>query len=158
MRLFPVLLIAALATSGCARLAESRINPLNWFGGSRVAEPSTGPLEPLVPANRDGLFDGRSLVAEIVSVSLDRTPDGGILRASGRATSQGWFNAELVLTGVEGGVATFAFRAEAPSGFSGTGSASSRLITAATTLSLSELSGVRSLRVQGAGNSRTVRR
>lgn len=157
MRALPVLLIAALSVSGCARLAESRFNPVNWFAGS-TTDPDA-PLRPLVPAGGGTLVvDGRQPVAEVLSVGLDRTPDGAILRATGLAATQGWFNAQLVLVSVEGGTATYAFRAEPPRGFEPEGSATSRRITAAADLDLADLAGIRSFRVTGAANSRSVGR
>lgn len=162
MRPLPLLLIASLAVSGCARLADSRLNPSNWFGsgGGRTAAAGTErPREPLVPAGARALVvDARPLVAQVDAVALDRTPNGAILRATGTAQSQGWFNAGLVLTAIEGGTATYAFRAEAPRGFAATGSAASRRITAAVNLDLADLEGVRRFVVQAAGNSRSTSR
>ena len=162
MRALPFLLIGAIALSGCARLSESRLNPSNWFasgggGGATVAEGRD--RGPLVPAGVRTLeVDARPLIAQVSSVSLERTPDGAILRATGVAQSQGWFNAELVLIAIDGGTATYAFRAEAPRDFQNTGSAASRSITAAVNLDLAELAAIRRFRVEAAGNSRTVGR
>lgn len=161
MRLISLLLIAGLTTTGCARLADSRLNPVNWFasgGGAIGAADPNAPLPALVPADRfTEAFDGRRLVAEVTSVSLDRTPEGGILSARGRAQSQGWFNAQLVLVSVEGRTATYAFRVDAPRTTVQTGTPASRQITAATSLTVAELAALSSIRVQGAGNTRSLR-
>lgn len=161
-RPIPLLLASAVALSGCARLADSRLNPSNWFGsggGAVAAVGASGEVEPLVPDGaRTLVLDARPLLAEVTSVSLDRTPDGAILRATGRASSQGWFNADLVLTAIEGGTATYAFRAEAPRGFAAAGTPASRQITAAVNLDLAELQGIRRFRVEGASGARSVSR
>ena len=161
MRALPLALCLALTVTGCARLSGSGLNPSNWFasggGGARVQ--ADGTLEPLVPAGARGLvLDARQPVAEITGVALERTPDGAILRATGLARTQGWFNAQLVLTAVEGRTATYVFRAEPPRTAAASGSAASRSITAATELSLAELAGISRFVVQGAGNSRAVGR
>jgi len=55
-------------------------------------------------------------------------------------------------------VLTYDFRVETPAGFQAIGSAASRRITAAATLSNDELASVRSIQVRGANNSRSSRR
>lgn len=163
MRLIPLSLCLALAVSGCARFAESRLNPLNWFGRSEaVAVADTGTVaaqRPLVPEDRRvRVVEGRPLVAEITALAVDRTRGGALIRATGRTASSGYYNAQLVLASVEGGVMTFAFRAEAPAGVSEAGTAASRTITAATALTDQELAGVRTIRVEAATGARVTRR
>ncbi len=163
MRLLPLSLCLMLAVAGCARIAESRLNPLNWFGRSEaVAVADTGAVaerRPLVPENRRVReVEGRPLVAEITALSIDRTPGGALVRATGRTTTQGYYNAQLVLASVDGGLMTFAFRAEAPAGFAGTGTPASRTITAATALSDQDLAGIRTIRVEAASGARVARR
>ena len=91
----PLLLRTALATTGCARLADSRINPLNWFGSSQSSSVTpTGELRPLVPANRTTkVTDERGAIAQVSALRIERTPDGAIMRATGIASTQGQFNA-----------------------------------------------------------------
>lgn len=148
--------------TGCARVAESRLNPFNWFGSSQEAEATAAtPAErpPLVPPGRSvQVVDARALVTSISTMTIDRTGDGAIVRATGTVPTQGYFNAELVNLGVEGGVLTLAFRAEAPAGFEATGTARSRQITAAYLIESGDLAGVRSVRVQAAENARVSRR
>lgn len=155
-----LVLALALGLSGCARLAESRFNPLNWFGNSRVETPAD-PAErrPLVPENRRvQVVDGRVLVDQIAEMSVDRSPYGAIVSATGVPATQGYFNAQLIPREVENGVLTLEFRAEAPAGFEGTGNARSRAITAAFVIGAADLPGIRRVRVVGAQNSRIASR
>ncbi|SLN10840.1 hypothetical protein [Pseudooctadecabacter jejudonensis] len=150
-----------LTVTGCARVAESRFNPLNWFGPSESApvQAVTSDVRPLVPEGRQTIvIDNRSLVQSVTSLSVDRTTTGAIVRATGVAPTVGFYNAELVPTGVDGGVLTLAFRAQAPEGFSADGSARARQISAAYVMDMSELAAVRSVRVQAASNARVARR
>jgi len=159
LRPLPVVLCAALALPGCARLAETRLNPLNWFGGGRSAMvDDTGPVRPLLPQGGVILApaDTRPLVGQVTAISLERTPTGGILRATGLAATQGWFNAELVPVALDGGTLSYEFRAEAPAGFEVAGTPASRQITVATVLTAAELAAVSQLRVVGAGNARST--
>ena len=160
-RLLPLILVAALALGGCARLSESRLNPLNWFSGggafSAGAVAADGTVRPLVPENRVvAVTDARVLVTEIVDVALERTGDGAILRATGVAATQGFFNAELVPVMQEGGLVTYEFRVEAPPGVAAQGSRASRTITVAEALSVAEFAAISQIRVLGAANSRTI--
>ena len=153
-------LIAALSVSGCSRIADSRLNPFNWFGPSQpVANvDADGNLRPLVPGTGSVVFDQRGAIDQISSMSVERTPEGAIVRATGIASTQGQFNAQLVPVQFANGVLTLAFRVEAPAGFSAGGTDSSRSITVARALSNAELAGVRVIRVQGARNAREARR
>ncbi|WP_375281796.1 hypothetical protein [Pseudooctadecabacter sp.] len=150
-----------MTLTGCARIADSRLNPLNWFGASTSAPaaPQTSEVRPLVPEGRTTVvIDNRQLVTSVSTLVVDRTTTGAIVRAAGVAPTQGFFNAELVPVGIENGVLTLDFRAMAPTGFAATGSARSRTITAAYIMEMSEVSAVRSVRVQAATNARVTRR
>jgi hypothetical protein len=160
------ILLSALVvttTSGCARLADSAVNPLNWFGGgdrTARAAASAAPQEarPLVPSGRQLIVtDQRVPVQRITALSVDRTPYGAIVSATGEADSPGYFNAALVPLSIENGVLTLELRAEAPPDFEAQGPARSRQITVGYTLDPSEVAGLRSLRVTGAENSCSAR-
>ena len=145
-----------LTLSGCARIADSRLNPLNWFGGSEPAA-VVDPAErrPLVPAGRQStIIDNRPLVQSVLSMSVDRSPSGAVVRATGLAPAQGFFNAELVPQGINNGVLTLAFRAQSPAAFEGVGPDQSRRITAAYVVEAGELASIRSVRVEAATNAR----
>lgn len=146
-----------LTLSGCARISESRFNPINWFGNSREAPVTVdGEIRPLVPEGRQTVVvDARPLVTSITALGVDRTPTGAIVRATGAVPTQGYYNAQLVNAGVSNGVLTLEFRAQAPSGFESEGTQQSRQITAAYDISASDLAGIRTVRVQAATNART---
>lgn len=152
--------VVLITLSGCARLAESPVNPMNWFGNSReVAAPAAQDTRPLTPQNRRvQIVDGRALVQSVSSLSVDRSPTGAVVRATGIAPTQGYFNAQLVNTGVSNGVLTLEFRAQPPGGFAPEGSARTRQISAAYAIDTATLNAVRSVRVQAATNARTSRR
>lgn len=146
-----------LTLTGCARISDSPINPLNWFGNSRnIAEAAPQDIRPLTPQNRRvQIVDGRALVQSVTSLSVDRSPTGAVVHAAGIAPSQGYFNAQLVNAGVSGDVLTLEFRAQAPTGPQPIGTAQSRQISAAYTIDLATVSAVRTIRVQAATNART---
>lgn len=149
-----------LTLAGCARISDSRFNPINWFGNSTDAPvTANGEIRPLVPANRRTIeVDGRTLIQSVTAMSIDRTPTGAIVRAQGTAPTQGYFNAELLNAGVLNGILTLEFRAQAPTVFEAEGSARSRQITAAYAIDAADLAGIRTVRVQAASNARTSRR
>ncbi len=157
----PLALIAVIAVTGCARVAESRLNPFNWFGGSEpVANvDAAGNLRPLVTASmvrRE--VDGRVLIDSLETLEVSRNAGGAIVRATGVAATQGSFNAQLVPVAFEGGTLTFAFRVEVPQGFQPQGPVATRRVTVARVLDAGELAGVRSIRVQAARNARVSSR
>ena len=159
----PLLLSASIAVSlsGCARIAESSLNPFNWFGNSTADAATTAPAEirPLVPEGRRvQVVEGRQLMQNIATLRIDRAPGGAIVHSMGIAATQGYFNAQLVLASIENGVMTLDFRAEVPAGFQAVGSERSRQISAAYTLTTQELAGISTVRVQGAQNARSARR
>ena len=159
LRPVTVLLCLSLTLAGCGRMAGSSWNPLNWFGGGNSNVTADGTVRPLIPAGQTvQLADNRVAIDQIVTVELARTASGAILRATGIASSQGYFNAELVLVGVSGGTLTYQFRVEAPAGYEAVGSDASRRITVARALDTNDLAGVRRVVVQGARNSGSASR
>ena len=151
-----------MGLTGCARIADSRLNPFNWFGSSQpAAVASVDPSErrPLVPeGRRTVIVDNRVLMQTVNALSVDRAPAGAIVRATATAPGQGYFNAELVSQGVSNGVLTLQFRAQEPAAFEGIGTDRSRQITAAYVIDAAELAAVRSVRVEAASNARVTRR
>ncbi|MCB2135499.1 MAG: hypothetical protein KDE08_06070 [Rhodobacteraceae bacterium] len=148
------LLVVALTVSSCGRIRESRFNPFNWFGRSEAGQAA----QTVQPGVTD---DGRILVAEITALEVARQPGGAIVRASGLPPTQGWWNTELVAEN-DGdpvdGVLTFRFVIAQPLGQTRVSTPQSRELTAATYLSDIKLAEVRQIVVQGAANSRSVRR
>lgn len=157
----PLILCASLAVTGCARVADSRLNPLNWFGASAPvsAVAADGTRRALVsPGDKGQVVDARGLIAQITAMSVDRTPDGAIVHATGVAAIQGQFNAQLVILGTENGTLLLAFKVQTPAGAQTVGTAASRQITVARALDIHDLAGIRRIQVQAAGNARTVSR
>lgn len=154
MRLIPIL-IAALVLTGCARLQNSPLNPANWFGPAGAVATSPAQARPLMPSGRGVVVvtDARPRVASLTELRIERLPGGAIVRATGLAPTQGWFNAELVRVGAEDGVLTYEFRAEQPPGFAATGTIASRTITAADVLGADEVGAIGLVRVLSATNA-----
>ena len=159
MRVLTLLLCAGLAVSGCARLAESRLNPLTWFPRlteTRAAQPAV--RRPLVePGNRLQVIEARPLVAAVRDLRIERASEGAIVRATGQALGSHAFNAQLTREGIEDGVLIYAFRAEYPA-HSQPAPAALTEITAAATLDARELAGLRGVRVVAQNNALTASR
>ena len=105
----------------------------------------------------------KSLIAAVRSkpsrrFRLKKTPDGALIRATGIASTQGQFNAQLVPVSNEGGTLTLAFRIQAAAGSTGVNAARSREVTVARFMSFDELSDVKTIVVQGATNARSTSR
>lgn len=152
-----VVLIASLSVSGCARIADSRFNPLNWFGSATnvLNTNASGEIRPLTPdVAQGGVIDNRVLIASASELRIDRTPDGAIVRATGQVSGQGFYNAELVPITSDGSVLTLAFRVAPPAAVQ----AGSQTVTAAFSLTNAQLAGIRTIQVQAAGNTLSSRR
>ncbi len=161
LRKLPLILGMALVLAGCARLAESRLNPFNWFGPSTSVAVMTpgGELRPLVPEGGQRItLDNRGLVAEVTGLVIDRSPDGALVRATGLAAGPGPYNAQLVRTGLEEGVLTLEFRVAMPERPVTGAAPAQQVVTVATRITNAELASIRTVRVVGQGNIRTVSR
>ncbi|MFS4583099.1 hypothetical protein [Phaeobacter sp. C3_T13_0] len=172
-RSFALLLIGAVALSGCG-FRDSRVNPLNWFGGSgevEVKETSGEPVNPLIPVkNRVSVFtrpdavDSSVLVQSVSEMRVERTPTGAIVYASGIAARQGAYGVELRLDEADIDARTrdatldFTFRAIYPEYRTAVGTERTRTLRAAVSLTQQQLSSVRSIRVVAAQNARESRR
>lgn len=149
-----ILLITAfsLALAGCG---ESRWNPLNWFGDSR----DDGQVSDV---NIDVFQDPRPRAAQITELVVERTPGGAIIYATALMPTQGWFAPELAPASPDGepvdGVLTFDFRVVPPKEQTGISTDRSREITAGVFVSEITMQRTRVIRVNGAQNSRSVRR
>lgn len=141
-----------LVVVGCGRIAQSRLNPFNWFGRSERVETVT--VAPELATE-----DGRQLVADVTSLVIERNPGGAIVRATGLPPTQGFWEAELVSVPTEDeGVALYEFRVFPPPAPKAVSTPQSREITVATYLSDIELEQVRQIVVQGASGARSARR
>ncbi len=147
-------LTLTLSLAGCGNFAQSNYNPLNWFKSGKPTAQSTGPAVLYVPP-----VDNRVLVAQVLSLKLERNPNGAIVRATGLPPSQGWWKAQLVkLDQPDATKIVYAFRVFPPVTPQPVGTTISREITVAANLSNLQLAGVRTIAVQGATNTLSVRR
>lgn len=148
-------LTAVVVLSGCG----SRLNPVNWFGGSKTeAAPATLAPEggyPLKPEDR------RPLVKTISAMAVDPMPGGVILQATGLPPTQGWWDTDLVAdNGGEpiNGVLSFSFVLMPPFQPTLVSTPPSREVTAARFVPESELRDVRQITVRGLDNQISRRR
>lgn len=148
-----LILALAVATglAGCARVADSRLNPFNWFGGSETEEAAA-------PAEVD--TDPRPRVAQVTSLRIEPTPTGAIVRATGLPPTQGWYAAALVpeTDGPVNGEMVYIFRAVPPLERASVSTVQSRELTVARALTALELAETRVVRVVGANNALVARR
>ena len=150
-RALSLALAAILALSACSTIRESRVNPFNWFGGSTKTE--------RVEVNLVKKPDPRPLIATVTALSVDRYSTGAIIRATGLPQTQGWYDADLVLVETDDpSHLVFDFRLKPPVGAMPVGTARSREVTAAATVSANKLEQVRRITVQGASDARSTNR
>ncbi len=145
------LLLGTLVLTGCA----TKLNPFNWFKRGSTQETLTELPDPTV------IIDPRGLVQQVVSMSVEKTPGGAIIRATGLPPTQGYWDAELIAENDEKpvkGVLTYQFRIEEPIDFQPVSTPQSREVVVARFVSNIKLQGVSQIRVVGAKNARSTRR
>ncbi len=150
-RAFLVMAAATVGLSACGRVRDSRLNPFNWFGRDR---------EDTVEVD-EGAFqqDRRRFAEQIVSLNVDPTPEGAIIRAVGLPPTQGYWAAELVeIERDDPTQLVYEFRVARPLEPRRQSTQRSREIIAGEDVSTFKLSSVRSITVIGRANRRTVRR
>ena len=148
-RSLTVALAALLTLSACGAVRDSRLNPFNWFGRSE-------PAQTVLVVQQS---DPRSLIADVVSMSVEPYSAGAIVRATGRTETQGWWDAELVEAKTDDpGKLVLEFRLLPPLIKSDVNTPRSREVTAAITLTNNRLEYISSITVQGANNARATRR
>lgn len=166
------LLIGTLTLSACGGLRDSRVNPLNWFGGSEETEVALPEdYNPLIPeeedrgtiifgGNRDEQQEDRSVaITRINGLQIDRTNSGAIIVATGEAKRLGAYDAALVRDADSApGTLSYVFRVTYPENPTFVGSEATRTIRAAASISRQELNAVRTIRVEGQENARESRR
>ncbi len=148
-------LAIVLALGACSGIRDSRVNPFNWF--NRGAAPET-----LVPQGGwRSASDSRSLIPVLSEVEVLPTPQGALLRASGQATTQGWWDAELrpVNRGrpVNGSL-IYEFVVRDPGRPMATGIEPTRRVNVARRIPAQRLAGVQRIIVRGAETQRTIAR
>lgn len=145
------ILMGLLATglSGCDALPR--------IGGWQSEPLSDATENELQAANEDP----RPRVAEITSLAVEDVTAGAIVLATALPATQGWFEPELVNDAPDGkpvgGVLSYSFRAVPPRDSQPQSTQRSRVLTAALFIPDARLADVRSIRVNGAQNSKSVR-
>ena len=140
-----------MTVSACGRIADSRINPFNWFGRDRVEQTQV--------QDEAFLRDPRPFVSEVVSLQVDPTPEGAIIRARGLPTTQGFYDAELLeIDRDDPTTLVYEFRVTPPPFRERAGTQQSREILIGEAVSNRRLASVRTITVIGQSNSRAVRR
>lgn len=163
------LLVLSMTLGACGAIRESRMNPFNWFGGSRevsadVDPASTGAANPLIPQRRanlfrrdEGIFLGRPL-DQVTELRIERVADGAIIRVEGIAQRADAFDIRLVPVPTERpDELHFELQGEFPEVTRNTVRLP-RPVVVATHLSDQELAGIRRIRVSAARNARESRR
>lgn len=153
---------AAIGLTICATLAAcggsgGSFNPFNWFRPAQADQETLAynPEADRVEAEYRGLVD------QILSLQIDQTPGGAIIRAVGLPPTQGWHGAELVARNEElpvDGVLTYDFRIEEPYGFERIVNQTSREVVVAHHISDVALTGVTAIRIVGVQNALISRR
>lgn len=137
------------ALAACGRVAESRFNPINWFGRSAASDSTA----------TQASIEAQTLVAQVVTLRAEAVPGGAILRATGLPQRQGYFDGQLVqITSADPGILAFEFQIEEPFGQTQVGPQQSREVLVGMFLTEQTLAGVRQIRVSGAANALTIRR
>ncbi|MGP3699101.1 hypothetical protein [Rhodobacter sp. NSM] len=131
----------------------SRLNPLNWFGGSEPAPSVLAPTD--LPSTAP---DTRPLMAQVISLDVEQNRGGAVVRAVGVPPTQGYWDAELVARPVENGVITYEFRALPPPQGGDVSTQASREVTVGAYLTAYQLRSISQITVVAAGNALTSRR
>ncbi|WP_371224100.1 hypothetical protein [Roseovarius sp. 2305UL8-3] len=165
-----LLMISTLTLSACSAWRESRVNPSNWFGGSRSAPVETADpasTNPLLPERGNTIFrrDKReryegTLVAQVSDLVVERNPYGGIVRVTGVSARQGAYDVRLI-SETDGepvdGVLTFSLKAVQPTD-QGLGNTTTRTVRVGRFVSTAVLERTQTIRVIGATEARTTGR
>ena len=146
-------LMVVLTLGACGAIRESRFNPFNWFGRSERAEPVAPAAAQVVPG------DAREQVETVTALVIEQVSGGAIVRATGLAPRQGFWQAELVPRPLdENGALVFDFLVFPPPGQTAVSTPQSREITVAYFLSNFKLQEIGTITVQGKGGARSTRR
>ncbi|MCV2892187.1 hypothetical protein [Lentibacter sp. XHP0401] len=162
-------LVSAFALSGCGgSIGGSKYNPFNWFGKSRSEQVVQGEVNPLIPKRSsfkraEQTYQGVP-VDQILELSVERAAGGAIVRVKGLSPTLGAYNVQLVpdVDPEEGAsplpTLEYTLKAEYSTRSRPNAPATSRELNAAVFVPEEQLIGVRTIRVKGAQNARSVRR
>ena len=169
------LIVVAALLGGCGAVRDSRVNPFNWFGGSRDVPASTPAAtteqsNALVPRNagRRGLFSRPDedyagvLVERVTELSVEPTLGGAIIRVTGVASRLGAYGVRLTPANAEevpeNGILSYRLNVIYPEVATGAGTEAARQVVAARSLTREQLAGVSVIRIEADQNARETRR
>lgn len=160
----PMVLMAAIVLTSCGRLADTRLNPFNWFGRAESRNIEGTQTNPLIPrrsafSSSAPVADTRGAIGTITELKVERVANGAVIRATAVADMQGAHTIALrpiVGEDVPEDMLRFAFVGRQPNGPQGT--QASRTVTAATQVTDQELLLIRRIEVVGARNALVTRR
>ena len=166
------LLVATMGLGACSGWRDSGANPSNWFGRSRAAEVSpeavATDVNPLLPESAADFIAGNQKAVEgvtidqIVSLEIERTIEGAIIRVAGLATREGAYDARLIPDTIdeepEDGVLAYRFVVKYPVEGTPRGTEATRTISVARSVTSQHLDAARVIRVTGTQNARESRR
>ncbi len=145
--------IALCALSGLTACSLGSVSgPSGWFGNR---------AEPLEEQGAAVERRAPSLVAALEEAEVAATRQGVIIRATGVAPTQGYYNARLVPASAEppeGSVLTLVLLADPPEQPQPVGTVASRRLVAAMFLHDNDLPQIRTIRIQSAGPARNLSR
>ncbi len=157
-------LVTALALPGCGYIRDSRINPANWFGKSRAEAVDAQPTNPLLPrkssfARPEAVYAGVP-VQQILDLKVERTAGGAVVRVVGLSSTLGAYDVllEPAEDDEESSTLEYTLKAAYSKKSRPNAPATSREVVAAVFVSDEALEGVRTIRVTGETNARSVRR
>ena len=169
-RLILLGLVATMTLTACGTVRESRLNPFNWFGGSREAPAQPVQSDnPLIP-QRTGFLGSRreadiytGVPVEVIrDVVVERVPGGAIVRATGVSRFQNIYDIRLTPANEDevpvDGVLDYRLEARIPERPIAGGSENLRSVIVARSLTDQQLEGVRQIRVSGTQNAQVSRR
>jgi hypothetical protein len=162
-------LVLTMTLSACGAVRDSRLNPFNWFGGSREVAgdvqtaDGTAQANPLIPQRRgafrrpDAVYMGQPL-DQVTELRIERVADGAIVRVQGIAQRADAYDIRLVPQPTErAGELHYQLQGEFPELTRST-IRLQRPVTVAIHLTDQELEGVRRIRVSALRNARESRR
>lgn len=150
MRFVALAVVAVLALQGCSRSSDRTLDPRSWFGSPDESIPAPGEI----PVFNE--VDTRILVAQVREVRIDPTPGGVIVRAEGLASTQAYWDADIVRANRPDGpsdLMRYEFRVRPPATRQPVGSEQSRLIEVADFISNTDLDPIRRISVVAATNT-----
>jgi len=135
-------LVGIMVLGACS--SPSRLNPLNWFGSSRAEVTTLTPEGGFVTE-----LDNRALVGRVLEARIEPAAGGAILRATGLAPTQGWWDPALVAEDGATGELVYRFVIAAPRSETRISTDASRRVSAAVMLTDRQLDGIRRIVVRG---------